>query len=307
MEKRTKKIAITGGKGGTGKSTVACLMADELLKQGKKVILCDCDVECPNDYLLIGKILKKPETKVYAEFPKLIKEKCTKCGLCAKTCRSNAIFQAPGEYPIFIKDLCSGCGACWTVCPFGAIKPQKEEIGKIYLSKIQDSTPHQKLRFGTGQGFKIQDFHLVTGIAKSGLEETGPVVAETKKFALNLAEKIKADVVLFDTAAGTHCPVINALLGVDFAFAVTEPTPMGAYDLNLILDLCKKLKIPAKIILNQADLGNKNGVEKIAKKYKIKIEKEIPYSKELVKNYSKGQLLKLSNIEKEKTYGININ
>jgi len=271
MEK-IKKLAITGGKGGTGKSTVAILLANKLVKTGKKVILCDCDVECPNDYLLLGEKLKKIQKKIYGEFPQLVKKRCKKCGLCVKTCRENAIFQKPGEYPIFIKDLCSGCGACWIVCPNRAIKRKKEEIGKIYLNKIKD-------------------FYLITGLAKAGLEETGPVVLKTKEFALDFAKKIKADYILFDTAAGTHCPVISALLGCDFAYAVTEPTPMGAYDLNLILDLCKKLKISVKIILNQANLGDKKRVQKIAKKFKIKIEKEIPYSKEIVEAYSKGDLL----------------
>ena len=46
MNKGLKKIAVTGGKGGTGKSTVTVLMANKLIKEGKKVILCDCDVEC---------------------------------------------------------------------------------------------------------------------------------------------------------------------------------------------------------------------------------------------------------------------
>ena len=279
------KIGLTGGKGGTGKSTVAVLMAAELLNKGKKVILCDCDVECPNDYLLLGQKLKKPVKKIYAEFPKLIKKKCTKCGLCVKTCRNNAIFQVPDQYPTFIKNLCSGCGACWTVCPFGAIKPKKEEIGQVYLNKPK------------AQNSEL--FYLITGMAKPGLEETGPVVAELKEFALRFAKKNRADVALFDTAAGTHCPVINALLDIDFAFAITEPTPMGAYDLGLILDLCKKLKIPARIILNQADLGKKQEIKQIAKKYRVKIEKEIPYSREIVKAYSQGKLLDL-----KQKYGI---
>jgi len=280
MTNKLKKIGITGGKGGTGKSTVAILFANQLVKENKKVILCDCDVECPNDYLLLGKKIKKPIGKVYAQFPKLNKKKCTKCGLCVRTCRSNAIFQAPGQYPVFIKDLCSACGACWRVCPFGAIQPQKEETGQIYLNKLK--TQNSKLK---------NNFYLITGMAKPGLEETGPVVTETKKLALNFAKKIKADYILFDTAAGTHCPVISALLDCDLAYCVTEPTPMGAYDLNLILDLCQKLKVPAKIVLNQADLGIKTKIEKIAKKYKIEIDQEIPYSKKLVEAYSKGRLL----------------
>lgn len=274
-DKRIKKIAVTGGKGGTGKSTVAVLMANKFLREGKKVVLVDCDVECPNDYLLLGQKIKKSVKKVFAEFPKLDKQKCTKCGLCVKTCRENAIFQRPGGYPVFIKDLCSACGACWIVCPNKAIKTKKEGIGKIYLNKRQN-------------------FWLITGVAKAGLEETGPVVAKTKEFALSLAKKVKADYIFFDTAAGTHCPVISALMDCDFAYCVTEPTPMGAYDLNLILDLCRKLKIPTKIILNQADLGDKKKVQKIAKKHKIKIEEEIPYSKGIVKAYSKGRLLELN-------------
>lgn len=273
MARGIKKIIFTGGKGGTGKSTVAVLFANQFIKEGKKVILCDCDVECPNDYLLLGEKLKKPRERIYDEFPKLIKKKCTKCGLCVKTCRNNAIFQAPGQYPIFLRDLCSGCGACWTVCPYGAIEPRKEEIGQIFVNRIK------------------KNCWLVTGQAKPGLKETGPVVAGVKRFALKFAEKIKADFVLLDTAAGTHCPVVSALLGGDLAYAVTEPTPMGAYDLSLILDLCRKLKVPAKIILNQADLGDKKRIQAIAKKYNIKIEKEIPYSKKLVDAYSKGQLL----------------
>jgi len=290
---KIKTLAVSGGKGGVGKSTIACLLANKFLREGKKIVFVDCDVECPNDYLLLGKKLKKPVEKIFAEFPRLIEKKCKKCGLCVKTCRNNAIFQPPKNYPIFIRDLCSGCGACWTVCPNKAIKPRKEEIGKIYLNKIsnlksQISKPHLK-----SQNLK---FWLITGVAKAGLEETGPVVAQVKKFALKLAKRVKADVVLFDTAPGTHCPVISALLDCDLVYAVTEPTPMGAYDLNLILDLCEKLKIPTKIILNQADLGKKQKIEKIAKKYKLKIEKEIPYSKKLVEAYSRGELLNITGL-----------
>jgi len=268
-----EKIAVSGGKGGVGKSTVVILFANQLIKEGKKVLLCDCDVECPNDYLLLAQNLKKPVEKVYAEFPKLNKKKCKKCGLCAKTCRSNAIFQTPGKYPIFIKNLCSACGACWLVCPQKAITPQKEEIGQVFVNRVKNN------------------FWLVTGSAKAGLEETGPVVTQTKKFVLKLAKKIKPDFLLFDTAPGTHCPVISAILDCDLVYCVTEPTPMGAYDLNLILDLCQKLKVPAKIILNQADLGDKRKILPALKKFKVKIEKEIPYSKRLVEAYSKGKLL----------------
>jgi len=275
---KLKKIAISGGKGGTGKSTIAVLMANRLVQEGKRVVLCDCDVECPNDYLLLNQKLSKPKEWIYADYPTLDKRKCNKCGLCVKACQNNAIFQAKGEYPVFIGDLCSGCGACQLVCPRGAINMKKKKTGEIYQNKIKNQ------------------FWLITGLAKAGLEETGATVDKSKQFAINFAVKMKADYILFDTAAGTHCPVISALLDCDFAYIVTEPTPMGAMDLGLILSLCQKLKIPVKIILNQADLGDKKKVEEVVKRYKTKIYKEIPYSKELVEAYSRGRLLEANLI-----------
>jgi len=275
-----KKIGITGGKGGTGKSTFAILLASRLANSGKKVILCDCDVECPNDYLILGKKLNNSVKNTFIEFPAIIKKKCKKCGLCVKACRQNAIFQPRDkngdlDYPVFIKDLCSGCGACWSICPFGAIKQKKKKNGQIYLEQIRDN------------------FWLITGLADPGLEETGPIVREAKKFASDFAKRKKADYILFDTAAGTHCPVVSALLGSDFAYCVTEPTPMGAYDLKLILKLCQKIGVHTKIILNQSDLGNKRLIKSVSDEFSVGIEEEIPYSKKIAEAYSKGRLLDL--------------
>ncbi|OPL11976.1 MAG: hypothetical protein AVO34_01785 [Firmicutes bacterium ML8_F2] len=268
-----KTLGVTGGKGGTGKSTVSILLANKYFKQGQKVVLVDCDVECPNEHLLLGKELKKPQEKIYTSFPELDKSKCQKCGVCVKSCQSNAIFQAPGQYPVFIKDLCSGCSACWLVCPNQAIHPVKEETGQIFVNQLK------------------KNYWLITGLAKAGLEETGPIVSQTKKFALEFAKSKEADILLLDTAAGTHCPVISALLGVDSAYAVTEPTPMGAFDLNLILDLCRKIKVPIEIILNQSDLGSQGKIQEIAQKNQAQIVQKIPYSKKIVQAYSHGKLL----------------
>lgn len=266
------KIAITGGKGGTGKSTVAILLANKLRKEGKKVILCDCDVECPNDFLLLGQKLTRPKKKVFAQFPRLDKEKCLKCGLCVKNCRSNAIFQAPGKLPVFLHELCSGCGLCWHLCPQKAIKIEKKVIGEIFENKVD------------------KNFYLVTGRSIGVVDETGPIVTRVKKYALNLAQRIRADYLLVDTSVGIHCGVIRALIDSDLAYAVTEPTPLGAHDLELILKLLKTLKVPTKIVLNQADLGKRELIKKIAKKTKIEIEYHLPYSKKIVEAYSKGKL-----------------
>jgi len=271
-----KKIAITGGKGGTGKSTVAILLANKLRSEGKKVILVDCDVECPNDYLLLSQDFKKSVKKIYAQFPNLNKSKCKKCGLCAKKCRSNAVFQAPGKYPVFVHELCSGCGLCWHICPHSAIEIEKKLIGQVFKNQINDK------------------FWLVTGQSVGIVDETGPIVTKLRKYVGQLAEKIKPDFILFDTAAGLHCSVIGALRNTDLAYAVTEPTPLGAHDLKLILKLLDVLKIPKKIVLNQADLGKVNLIEKISQKTKTKIIHKINYSKKIIQAYTKGKLEKVN-------------
>ena len=267
-----KTVAITGGKGGTGKSTVSIILANKLRNEGERVVLCDCDVECPNDYLLLGQKLGEPVEKVYAKFPKLDKEKCVKCGLCVQNCRSNAIFMSPNQHPIFLHELCSGCGLCWNLCPQKAIEVEEKVTGEVFVN---------------------EDW-LVTGRSVGVIEETGPIVTETRKFAEKFAKKQGADYLLLDSAPGTHCSVIRTLIDVDLAYAVTEPTPLGAHDLKLILELLKKLKVPTKIILNQADLGDRKPIDKIAKDFGIKIEHEIPYSRELVEAYSQGKLGKLN-------------
>jgi MinD superfamily P-loop ATPase len=281
IDKNITKIAITGGKGGTGKSTFAILLVNKLISQGRKVILVDLDVECPNDHLLLGRKLDKTTLMVYAKFPKLDQGKCQKCGLCVKNCYNHTIYQLPGKFPTFLRDLCSGCGACWLSCPHGAIKKVKEKIGDIYSNKI-------------GNDFLLISGSSKPGVGKTGLVVTDFVVAETKKYALEFAESHNADYIIFDTAAGTHCPVITGITDSDFAYAVTEPTPMGAHDLGLILDLCVKLKVPAKIVLNQANLGNRQNVEQICQQFKSKIDIEITYSKKIVKAYSQGQLGKVN-------------
>ena len=189
-----------------------------------------------------------------------------------KNCRSNAIFQPQGGYPVFIHELCSGCGLCWHLCPHGAIEIEKKITGEIFVNEIS------------------KDFYLITGRSVGVVDETGPIVTEVKKYAQQFTKKVKADYLLSDTSVGLHCGVIRALIDSDLAYVVTEPTPLGSHDSKLILALLKELKVPAKIVLNQADLGNRKPIDKIAKEFGVKIEYEVPYSKKLVKAYSKGEL-----------------
>jgi MinD superfamily P-loop ATPase len=268
-----KIIGITGGKGGTGKSTVATALAFELSKTSK-VLLVDADVDCPNDHLLLNierKCLKIVEQRI----PNFDLDRCINCGKCGKVCKTNAIVSIKGSTPIFMPNQCNGCGACKIVCPSNAIGWDNKEIGKIFSGKKGN------ISFLSGE-LKINE--PVSEFIVNHLNEE--------------IEKIKDnyDHIIIDTAAGTHCPVIAALENADEVIAVTEPTPLGAHDLEIILQLLSKLDKKGSIIINRSDIGDKKNIEDLTSKYNAKIIFEIPFSREIIDSYSKGKPICIKNI-----------
>lgn len=257
------KIAVTGGKGGTGKSMVATSLAIEYAKR-YITLLVDADVECPNDHLLLSVKRKKNET-VYQAIPKWDFKKCTKCGKCADVCKQNAIIFAKDKYPAFVKDVCIGCKACLVACPTKAISETKKEIGEIY----------------EGKNFKV---NLISGELKLGELASGEIVAEVRKYADKISQQLKAEMLLVDSSAGVGCPVIASLVGTDYIVAVTEPTPSALHDLKRVLYLARHFQIKHGIVINKYDLASSFclEIEKFAEEKGIPILGKIPYRKDFV-------------------------
>ncbi|MFA4669248.1 ATP-binding protein [Pyrococcus kukulkanii] len=259
------QIAISGGKGGTGKSTVAINVAVELAKRFK-LILADLDVEAPNDHLLLGVELQNEE-EVNQFMPKFDYSKCIKCRKCAEVCEEHAIITLKDGTPFLMPTLCSGCRACEIVCPVpGAIQEGSRLIGHTYVTP----TPY--------------GFTLVTGKLREGEERSMPLVVAAKKRLKNLDYEL----LIVDTAAGTGNTVSKAIEGSQLLIAVTEPTPLGIHDTELILQLGKLMGIETWVVINRADLGDVNEVYERAERYNAKVIAEIPYSENIVKTYVSG-------------------
>ena len=271
-------VSVTGGKGGTGKSTVAVNLAVELSRKAD-LVLADLDVEDPNDHILLGVELQNEEP-VDIMLPFVKYDDCIKCGACAEVCDTGAMLLSPEKIPYVIPRLCSGCRACYFVCPTKAIVEGKRTIGYTYESPV---------RLGD------VSFTLVTGMLREGEEHTPPAVLQAKRRALG----IKANVYLVDTSAGTSNSVASSIDGSDLVIAVTEPTPLGLHDLTLILELSKKLGLNVWVIVNRHGIGPEDRHERVVREFGYEIVARVPYSKRMVESYVKGVPITVGHPESE--------
>jgi len=277
------KIAVTGGKGGVGKSMVATSLAVEFARN-EKTMLVDADVECPNDHLLLS-VKRKKYVTVYQPIPKWNFKKCNKCGKCALVCKQDAIVFIKGKFPAFVKDICIGCKACIAACPNKAISETRKEVGIIY----------------TGKNYNV---FLVSGELKLCELASGEVVAEVRKYSDKINKKMKAEIMIIDSAPGVGCPVIASLVGTDYIVAVTEPTPSALHDLKRVLYLANHFGIKNGIVINKSDLEKDfcSKIEKFAKENKIPVIGKIPYRKDFLKSTIKMKPVVEINPKYRKTF-----
>lgn len=267
------KIAITGGKGGTGKSTISTALALELSHKNK-VLLFDADVECPDDHIIISSSREKVKD-VQVLLPTFDQEKCSKCGQCSEICRENAVVFIKDRFPFIIARQCNGCGACILVCPSKALGEGQQVIGGIYQGKCQKSYENNS-----------KNLLLIWGEIEVGCENTSILINVTREYISALSSDY--DYFLIDTAAGTHCNVISAMIDVDMALAVAEPSPLGKHDLELIIQLLEIMEIPAQIIINKYDIGDWNLISEVSSENNVSIIQKIPYEKDILKKHSRG-------------------
>ena len=269
------KIAIASGKGGTGKTTVAVNLYHYLNQAtAGKSMLVDCDVEEPNAVLFFPNAEKIKERPVNQEIPVIDTSKCTFCRNCIGYCEFNAILvMPPVKFAEINSSLCHSCGACTVACDQDAIWIKDNPIGTINTYKT-----------GAGNG-------IMEGILRIGSAMQTMVIRELKKSLPS-----NNDILLFDAPPGTSCPVVETISDADYVVLVTEPTPFGLYDLKLMISLVKELSKPFGVVINKANLGNREVYEYLGKEG-IEILGEIPFSRQYATQYAGGDLF--SNVPGE--------
>ncbi|MGI6113028.1 MAG: ATP-binding protein [Mahellales bacterium] len=249
-------IAVLSGKGGTGKTTVsACLVAS--LGQCQYI---DCDVEEPNGYIFLHpNISNKYAVKV--SVPQVDQDRCDGCGMCSNACQFNALAVVKGKVLLF-PELCHHCGACVIACTEEIISEVEREIGIVETN---------------------DDYTFVHGRLNIGEPISIPIIKELKR-------RIRDDIpTILDCSPGASCSVVQSIEGCDFCLLVTEPTPFGLHDLEIAVNLVRKMELSFGIVINKAG-GDDSIIHQYCHREKIDILLEIPFSKKVAQSYSKGQL-----------------
>jgi MinD superfamily P-loop ATPase len=109
-------ISIASGKGGTGKTALALMLA----AVHPNITLVDCDVEEPNCHLFLSTAGQEHDDEVTVKIPFIDTNLCDGCGSCTTVCMFNALV-ASSKTALVFDELCHSCGGCLLACQKHAI------------------------------------------------------------------------------------------------------------------------------------------------------------------------------------------
>ncbi len=262
-----KQITIISGKGGTGKTTITACLA----QLANNYVVADCDVDAADLHLLLNPQILTKHDFYSGKGYSINQETCTKCGKCQEICRYEAISNEFIIDPI----SCDGCGACFHVCPTKAVSETDNLAGEYYISTTKNN-----------RAMVHANLHIAE-------DNSGKLVAQVRKEAKELATQINAEYILIDGPPGIGCPVNAAIVGINQAIIVTEPTLSGIHDLKRIIEVTKHFNVPAKVIINKSDINAQNceTIQDICVSENTECIAELPYDKIIIEALIEGKTI----------------
>ncbi len=257
-------VTVASGKGGTGKTTVACSLA--LAMSDLVPVVLDCDVEAPNAHIALQPRMHYHEV-VSISIPEVKPELCNACGRCAEVCPYHAVVLL-GEKVLVFPELCHGCGSCARNCPEDAILEVDKPIGVLE------------------GGEAAAGFPFAHGVLNIGEPMAVPIIRRLEKWE----PAAEAALVIRDASPGTACPVVETLRGADFALLVTEPTPFGLHDLKLAAEVVQAIGVPAGVVVNRDGVGD-DSVTAYCREANLPILMRIPLEREIGAAIARGEAL----------------
>lgn len=228
------ELVIISGKGGTGKTSVTA----SFFALARHAVVADCDVDAADLHLVLEPDIQHSWPFSGGSEARIIKERCTGCGLCVDSCRFDALHwqDGPGSVVEIDPIACEACGVCVDLCPEQAAVMEPSVNGSWFLS----DTRHGPM------------VHARLGIAQ---ENSGKLVTLVRREARAVAEKREIDLLLVDGSPGIGCPVIASITGAQAVLVVCEPTLSGLHDMRRVAELARHFQIQTAACINKADIN----------------------------------------------------
>jgi MinD superfamily P-loop ATPase len=266
-------VAVTGGKGGAGKSTIAVNLAIALSKMNYKTLLVDSDVENPNDHLFLG-VNPKRIMPITVFAPSFDVDRCTRCGKCVQICPQGAIIlEDDGKLTVF-HEACIGCKACLHVCPQDAVYDVGRDLGYI--------------RVATKNGLRI-----IVGELKPTESQATLAIYKLMCFVKSDVEREKYDFVVVDTPPGADSSVVQSLRMANVVVVVSEPTPFGLETMKLTVETLRAINAMWIPLINKNNISEEHRemLLRLCREAGAREVFEIPYSEEVFKMNMSYRLL----------------